>query len=220
MPGCRQVHAGLALDADLGWDECMSHTRDARRPLGAVRRRQQAVLRRDIAPGVHLLQHASTNAYLIEEGDAVFTDASDDLTPDQRGAFLGEALRGLSTSYVDSPPPATFRIIASPLVTWIWLGALIVFAGGLIAMWPAGARARKPADAAQLADAVVPLSRLHETVATWRASDDDGWSAVLAGGYTRDGWWDGLTIVDLATLEQREVPVAGRPQAIVSVSLD
>jgi glyoxylase-like metal-dependent hydrolase (beta-lactamase superfamily II) len=71
MPGCRQVHAGLALDADLGWDECMSHTRDARRPLGAVRRRQQAVLRRDIAPGVHLLQHASTNAYLIEEGDAV-----------------------------------------------------------------------------------------------------------------------------------------------------
>lgn len=68
-------------------------------------------------------------------------------------------------------------------------------------------------------DAVVPLSRLHETVATWRASDADAWSAVLAGGYTRDGWWDGLTIVDLATLEQREVPVAGRPQAVVAVTL-
>ena len=42
------------------------------------------------------------------------------------------------------PPPATFRIIVSPLVTWIWLGALIVFAGGLIALWPAPARRRAP----------------------------------------------------------------------------
>ena len=60
---------------------------------------------------------------------------------------------------MDSPPPATFRIIASPLVTWIWLGALIVFGGGLIAMWPAGARARKPADAAQLARVARELQR-------------------------------------------------------------
>jgi cytochrome c-type biogenesis protein CcmF len=95
----------------------------------------------------------------IEEGDKVFTDA-DELSPDQRGAFLGEALSGLSTSYLDSPPPATFRIIASPLVTWIWLGALIVFGGGLIAMWPAGARARKPADAAQLARVARELQKV------------------------------------------------------------
>ena len=68
-------------------------------------------------------------------------------------------------------------------------------------------------------DRVVSLSRLHETVTTWRATDADDWSAVLAGGYTRDGWWDGLTIVDLATMTQREVPVAGRPQAVVAVTL-
>ncbi len=38
---------------------------------------------------------------------------------------------------------ATFRLIASPLVAWIWLGGLIVFAGGLIALSPApGRRAR------------------------------------------------------------------------------
>lgn len=73
--------------------------------------------------------------------------------------------------------------------------------------------------AADGTDAVVPLARLHETVTTWRATDADAWSAVLAGGYTRDGWWDGLTIVDLETLEQREVPVAGRPQAVVAVTL-
>jgi cytochrome c-type biogenesis protein CcmF len=95
----------------------------------------------------------------IEEGDEVFADA-DELTPEQRGAFLGEALRGLSTSYLDQPPPATFRIIASPLVTWIWLGALIVFGGGLIAMWPTGTRARKPADAVQLARVARELQRV------------------------------------------------------------
>jgi hypothetical protein len=56
-------------------------------------------------------------------------------------------------------------------------------------------------------------------VTAWRASDDDGWSVVLGGGYTREGWWDGLTIVDLATGAMREVPVIGRPQAVVAVTL-
>ncbi|GAA1420222.1 MBL fold metallo-hydrolase [Agrococcus citreus] len=58
-------------DAHLEWDGGMSHSRDPRRPRGAVRSRRQAVLRRDIASGVHVLQHASTNAYLIEDGDAI-----------------------------------------------------------------------------------------------------------------------------------------------------
>ena len=49
---------------------------------------------------------------------------------------------GLRASYARNPPPATFRVIVSPLVTWIWLGALIVFPGGLIALWPAP-RARR-----------------------------------------------------------------------------
>lgn len=37
----------------------------------APRRRRGAVLRRDVAPGVHLLQHASTNAYLLEDADGI-----------------------------------------------------------------------------------------------------------------------------------------------------
>ena len=40
---------------------------------------------------------------------------------------------------------ATFRVIDSPLVTWIWLGGLIVVAGALIALWPVGLRARRTA---------------------------------------------------------------------------
>ena len=38
-------------------------------------------------------------------------------------------------------------MIDSPLVTWIWLGGLIVVAAALIALWPAGLRARRRAPA-------------------------------------------------------------------------
>jgi cytochrome c-type biogenesis protein CcmF len=94
----------------------------------------------------------------IEQGDKVFADATE-LSASDRGAFLAEALRGLTRSYTDSPPPATFRLIVSPLVTWIWVGALIVFAGAAIALWPAGARARQPATAAGLARVARELER-------------------------------------------------------------
>jgi cytochrome c-type biogenesis protein CcmF len=75
----------------------------------------------------------------VREGDRVFADAerSGALTSSERDAFLAEALRGLVRSYADDPPPATFRLLVSPMVTWIWIGALIALAGGLIALWPA-----------------------------------------------------------------------------------
>jgi len=62
------------------------------------------------------------------------------------------ALGFLARAYLSNPPPAQFRLIVSPLVMWIWIGGLIGFGGGLIALWPspsalrararAGARAR------------------------------------------------------------------------------
>jgi cytochrome c-type biogenesis protein CcmF len=33
-------------------------------------------------------------------------------------------------------PAAGFRIIVSPLVSWIWLGVIVAVAGGLVALWP------------------------------------------------------------------------------------
>jgi len=100
----------------------------------------QAGWRRDIwtaiAPDIGSLRPR------IEEGDKVFSGAN--LSPEQRDAFLGQALTGLTRSYANDPPPATFRLIVSPMVTWIWIGALIAFLGGLIALWPPprGARSR------------------------------------------------------------------------------
>lgn len=66
---------------------------------------------------------------------------------------------------------------------------------------------------------VVPLEHPHETVAIWQPEPDAPWTAVLAGGFTRDGWWDGLTLVDPATGAVREVPLAGRPQLVVAATL-
>jgi cytochrome c-type biogenesis protein CcmF len=72
----------------------------------------------------------------IREGDKVFAAAEGKLAPDAEAVALGAALKGLASRYTQNPPPATFRIITSPLVTWIWLGAIIVFGGAIIAMWP------------------------------------------------------------------------------------
>ena len=50
--------------------------------------------------------------------------------------FLAAALTGLTARYADDPPPANFRFIVSPLVTFVWLGAILIFCGGLVAIWP------------------------------------------------------------------------------------
>jgi cytochrome c-type biogenesis protein CcmF len=47
------------------------------------------------------------------------------------------AVAFLARTYLQHPPPAQFHFIVSPLVMWIWIGGLIVFGGGLIAIWPA-----------------------------------------------------------------------------------
>ena len=61
---------------------------------------------------------------------------------------------------------------------------------------------------------VVPLSPPHETVAVWRDAAGAEFAAV-AGGNTRDAGWDGLTLVSLADLSVRQIPVPGYPQVVV-----
>ena len=72
---------------------------------------------------------------------------------DRRFAGAGPRLLGFLVStiaarYQLAPPPASFRLIVSPLVEWLWIGGMIGALGALIAIWPAGAlalrRARKP----------------------------------------------------------------------------
>ncbi|SEH15770.1 heme lyase CcmF/NrfE family subunit [Thermoleophilum album] len=51
------------------------------------------------------------------------------------------AIAALAEIYRRDPPPATFRVIVSPLVAWIWIGGGIGLAGALLALWP---RTRRP----------------------------------------------------------------------------
>jgi cytochrome c-type biogenesis protein CcmF len=53
------------------------------------------------------------------------------------------AIAVLARSYLQHPPQAQFHLIVSPLVMWIWIGGLIVFGGGLIAIWPAPSAVRR-----------------------------------------------------------------------------
>jgi cytochrome c-type biogenesis protein CcmF len=73
---------------------------------------------------------------IIKRGDKVFEGPGARISAAERNELLGQALGGLTARYLRDTPPATFRLLISPLVSWIWFGALIVFLGGLIAIWP------------------------------------------------------------------------------------
>ncbi|MFJ7128597.1 YncE family protein [Streptomyces sp. NPDC098101] len=58
---------------------------------------------------------------------------------------------------------------------------------------------------------VHPLEGPHESVTVSR----DGRTAYVTGGFTRDGYWDGLTVVDLASGDSHRLAAGSRPLGIV-----
>ena len=60
----------------------------------------------------------------------------------QISALQAATAERLARGYLAEGGAATFRVIVDPLVTWIWIGALISLAGALIAIWPARSRRR------------------------------------------------------------------------------
>jgi cytochrome c-type biogenesis protein CcmF len=88
---------------------------------------------------------------VIQQADKRFADADPGLQ-----AVL---IAAIAERYRTRPPPATFRIVASPLVTWIWIGALVVIGGALIALWPAPIAARRRARAGYAARVARELGR-------------------------------------------------------------
>jgi cytochrome c-type biogenesis protein CcmF len=64
----------------------------------------------------------------IERADRKFANS-----PGQVQAIV---IRALTELYRQDPPPAAFRAIVSPLVTWIWIGGAIAVFGALLAAWP------------------------------------------------------------------------------------
>jgi cytochrome c-type biogenesis protein CcmF len=69
----------------------------------------------------------------------IITDGNNTLPP--QDAIIAVAY--LARAYLKHPPQAQFNFLVSPLVFWIWIGAIIIVGGSLIALWPAPARVRQ-----------------------------------------------------------------------------
>jgi cytochrome c-type biogenesis protein CcmF len=75
------------------------------------------------------------------------------------GQFIGTEIQRLTTSYEKAAPAATFRLIVSPMVAWIWGGGLLVIFGGLICLWPTPDLAHRRATAGYAARVARDLGR-------------------------------------------------------------
>jgi len=64
----------------------------------------------------------------IREANQKFADSSGDVQ--------AVVIAAIAERYRTDPPPAAFRSIVSPLVSWIWIGGGIILLGALIAAWP------------------------------------------------------------------------------------
>jgi cytochrome c-type biogenesis protein CcmF len=96
----------------------------------------------------------------------------------------------LAREYLRHPPPAQFKLLVSPLIMWIWIGGLIVFAGGLIALSPAPGSLRRRAR-------VLARVRRAELAGLRQPTEDGAVAAVAAAQLVAD---------ELASLEAtREV---------------
>jgi cytochrome c-type biogenesis protein CcmF len=91
------------------------------------------------------------------KGGITTAQAQQDLAP--LWLARDRAIAGIAHRYVTQPWPVEFLFIVSPLVTWIWLGALIIAGGGLIALWPVPAFARRVRVRRRRAAAVAPGTR-------------------------------------------------------------
>jgi cytochrome c-type biogenesis protein CcmF len=58
--------------------------------------------------------------------------------------YQATLITAIAKSYANDPPAANFRMIVSPMVSFIWIGGLIAVFGALTALWP-GAETRRRA---------------------------------------------------------------------------
>jgi cytochrome c-type biogenesis protein CcmF len=88
----------------------------------------------------------------MSKGDRVFEALMTSLTPAQArnpqviqtiSVERARAIIGLTNRYVAHPWPVEFLLQVDPLVSWLWIGALIIACGGLIALAPLPAFARR-----------------------------------------------------------------------------
>lgn len=88
-----------------------------------------------------------------------FADKLDKAAKGKPPRFQAAAVGLLVSQYLHDPPPATFNLEVSPMVRWIWIGAIIVLGGALIALWPTAEYARRRVRAGYAARVARELGR-------------------------------------------------------------
>ena len=88
----------------------------------------------------------------IREADAKFNKP-------QFVKYQGYLITAIAKSYANDPPPANFRMIVSPMVSFIWIGGLIAVFGALIAVWPGAETRRRAVHSVYAAKLARELSR-------------------------------------------------------------
>jgi cytochrome c-type biogenesis protein CcmF len=73
--------------------------------------------------------------------------------------YQGLLIATIAKSYAKDPPAANFRMIVSPMVSFIWIGGLIAVFGSLIALWPGAETRRRAVHSVYAAKLARELSR-------------------------------------------------------------
>ncbi|MBJ7348076.1 MAG: heme lyase CcmF/NrfE family subunit [Thermoleophilaceae bacterium] len=60
-------------------------------------------------------------------------------------------ITAIADSYPRRAGAATFRVIVNPLVTWLWIGGIVLLSGALLALWPSGSALRSRVSASTAA---------------------------------------------------------------------
>jgi cytochrome c-type biogenesis protein CcmF len=129
-----------------------------------------AGLRRDIWTVINVNVDVSPLQPLIDKANSLFAAYAPQvmtraakLPPGQAQSLMNSlwverdlAVSEIARRFVTHPWSTEFLLIVDPLVTWIWLGALIIGGGGLIALWPARSFARRRATAPSAARPAAP----------------------------------------------------------------
>ena len=97
----------------------------------------------------------AAHAAATERGRLAFADIAPDFC-ERYDALVAQRAKRVPLQHLTGT--AAFRFIDSPLVMWVWLGGIAAVLGGLIAIWPAGARRRAKSPATKPAHATVPAS--------------------------------------------------------------
>ena len=92
-------------------------------------------LRRDISAAIDAAEIQTALQGEINQANALVVKdrAAGPAKQTELSYFL---LAAIARGYLHDPPTAPLKLASTPLVVWLWIGALIVLAGGLIAIWP------------------------------------------------------------------------------------